>query len=440
MRVLFTVFAAKPHFYNLVPLAWSLRAAGHEVCVASQPDLAETIAATGLTAVPVGEELNMVRAFQGEESDEGGAPWHRLTGLSELDPAKLTWNYVLGVFTIGCSMEYEYLAGQSMVDDLVEFARGWQPDLVVWDALTFAGGIAAAACGAAHARVLFGQDYVYRMYQDYLDLLAAQPEAQRDDPVTDWLTGRLARYDCEFDPDRALELMTGQWTIDPTPPWMQLRLDLPYVPVRYVPFNGPSTVPDWVHEPPERPRVCLSLGVSARELFGGDQMGGDDLLTVADLLDALADFDIELIATLNAEQLASVSRLPDNVRAVDFIPLNELLPSCAAIIHHGGFGTTGNVLVHGVPNIVIPAPWWDAARLAKLLEDRGAGLLLEHADLTRDSLRDKLSRLLTEPSFRQAAGAVRDELHLVPSPHELVPRLERLSAQFSQRPPVPVAG
>jgi glycosyltransferase (activator-dependent family) len=437
MRVLITVFAAKPHFYNLVPLAWALRASGHEVVVASQPDLTDTIAATGLTAVPVGDELNMARAFQADEPDDGGAAYQRLTGLNELDPAKLTWNYVLGVFTIGCAMEYEYLAGQSMVDDLVEFAREWRPDLVVWDALTFAGGIAATACDAAHARVLFGHDYVYRMYQDYRAMLAELPADQRDDPVTDWLSGRLDRYGTEFHPGLARELMTGQWTVDPTPTWMRLPLDLPYVPVRYVPFNGPSTVPDWVHEPPARPRVCLSLGVSGRELFGGDEVGSGDLVTVADLLEALADFDIELIATLNAEQLAAVPELADNVRAVDFIPLNELLPSCSAIIHHGGFGTTGNVLAHGVPSIVIPAPWWDAAELARLLEDRGAGFLLDHADMTRTALRSRLARILTEPSFGVAAAAVRDELLAAPSPAELVPELERLSARHRH---VPVPG
>lgn len=435
MRVLITVFAAKPHFYNLVPLAWALRAAGHDVVVASQPDLAETIAATGLTAVPVGDELNLAGAFQTDEPDDGGTSFQRLTGLNELDPAKLTWNYVLGVFTIGCAMEYEYLAGRSMLDDLVEFAREWRPDLVVWDALTFAGAIAATACGAAHARVLFGHDYVFRMYQDYRAMLAGLPADQRDDPVTDWLTGRLDRYGAAFHPGLARELMTGQWTVDPTPTWMRLPLDLTYVPVRYVPFNGPTTVPGWVHEPPSRPRVCLSLGVSGRELFGGDEVGSGDLVTVADLLDALADFDIELIATLNAEQLASVPELPDNVRAVDFIPLNELLPSCSAVIHHGGFGTTGNVLAHGVPSIVIPAPWWDAARLARLLEDRGAGFLLDHGDLTRTALRSRLATLLAEPSFRAAAAAVRDELHAAPSPAALVPELERLSARH-----VPVAG
>ncbi|PYC63468.1 glycosyl transferase family 28 [Micromonospora arborensis] len=431
MRVLFTVFAAKPHFYNMVPLAWAFRAAGHEVCVASQPDLADVITATGLTAVPVGDELEMANAFQSDPDSggsAGGAPWQRLTGLSELDPERLTWNYVLGVFTIGCSMEYEYLGSQQVVDDLVEFARDWQPDLVIWDALTFAGGIAAHVTGAAHARLLFGQDYVFRMLEDYRTLLGAEPPERRDDPIADWLAGRLARYDTEFRPELTRELMTGQWTIDPTPDWMRLPLDLTYLPLRYLSFNGPSTIPTWVHEPPSRPRVCLSLGVSGRELFGGDQVSTGDLTTVSDLLDALADFDIELIATLNAEQLASVRTLPDNVRAVDFVPLNELLPSCAAVIHHGGFGTTGNVLTHGVPGIVIPAPWWDAARLAALLERRGAGFLLPHAELSRANLRDRLGRLLAEPAHTRSAHEVRDELHAAPGPHDVVRELTALTA------------
>ncbi|WFE24185.1 activator-dependent family glycosyltransferase [Solwaraspora sp. WMMD937] len=439
MRVLFTVFAAKPHFYNLVPLAWSLQAAGHEVRIASQPDLAEIIAATGLTAVPVGSELDMVTAFQsGTDDGSGGAPWQRLTGLSELDPARLTWNYVLGVFTVGCSMEYEYLAGQAVTDDLVEFARGWQPDLVIWDALTFAGAIAARASGAAHARILFGQDYVFRMYADYRAMLDRQPPECRDDPVSDWLAGRLARYGCSYEQYQDLELMTGQWTIDPTPAWMRLPLDLPYLPMRYVPFNGPTSVPGWVLAPPARPRVCLSLGVSGRELFGGDQLSRSDLTTVSDLLDALADFDVEVVATLNAEQLASVDRLPDNVRVVDFVPLNELLPSCSAVIHHGGFGTTGNVLAHGVPGIVIPAPWWDAARLAQHLQGRGAGFLLDHDELSRAALRDRLARLLTDPQIADHAAQVRAELLDAPSPHELVPQLERLTARHRAADPQPV--
>ncbi|NED83271.1 glycosyl transferase, partial [Streptomyces sp. SID11233] len=43
MRFLFTTFAARPHLYPMVPLAWSALAAGHEVRIASTPSLLAAI-------------------------------------------------------------------------------------------------------------------------------------------------------------------------------------------------------------------------------------------------------------------------------------------------------------------------------------------------------------------------------------------------------------
>ena len=59
MRVLFTVFSATAHVHPIVPLAWALRSAGHEVLVAvpataTDPGVLASITAAGLTAVPVG--------------------------------------------------------------------------------------------------------------------------------------------------------------------------------------------------------------------------------------------------------------------------------------------------------------------------------------------------------------------------------------------------
>ena len=56
MRVMFAVYGAKTHFYNMVPLAWALRAAGHEVCVATQPEILDAVARTGLPVAAVGDE------------------------------------------------------------------------------------------------------------------------------------------------------------------------------------------------------------------------------------------------------------------------------------------------------------------------------------------------------------------------------------------------
>ncbi|MFV2022568.1 activator-dependent family glycosyltransferase [Micromonospora sp. LOL_023] len=437
MRVMFAVYGAKTHFYNMVPLAWALRAAGHEVCVATQPEILDAVARTGLPVAAVGDETVEVEpaeaAARGEHVTSAGT-WQSINaGMTETRADQLTWEYVLGAFTVGCSLHYEHLTGnRSMLDGLVDFARHWQPDLVIWDALSYVGPIAAQACGAAHARMLFGLDHIGRMYLRYVDLLAQQPPERRDDLVGDWLVSRLSRFGRELKPGTAGELMTGQWTIDPTPSWMRFPVDLPYLPVRYVPYNGPTTAPSWVYEPPRRPRVCLTLGVTARESLGGD------LFAIEELIEAVASLDVELIATLDAAQLESVGALPDNVRAVDFVPLNELLPTCSVIIHHGGFGTLGNALVHGVRNLIVPGRYWDEMGFGEHLEAQGAGLYVDPYRLAGDGLKSKLSvdalrtrvdRLLTDATFTRNAGRLRDDLRATPSPHDIVPELERLTAR-----------
>ncbi|MFE3909942.1 hypothetical protein [Streptomyces sp. NPDC059130] len=72
MRVLFTTFAATSHLHIQIPLAWALRSAGHDVCVASQPDLVEYISHTGLTGVAVGAELRLDEQMNGMTRERGG--------------------------------------------------------------------------------------------------------------------------------------------------------------------------------------------------------------------------------------------------------------------------------------------------------------------------------------------------------------------------------
>ena len=50
-----TTTAVPTHFTPLVPLAWALRAAGHDVLVVGQPTMISTIRSAGLVAASVGE-------------------------------------------------------------------------------------------------------------------------------------------------------------------------------------------------------------------------------------------------------------------------------------------------------------------------------------------------------------------------------------------------
>ncbi|MCM6771862.1 activator-dependent family glycosyltransferase [Nocardia sp. CDC159] len=417
MRVLMTSLAVEAHFNGTVPLAWALRAAGHEVRFASQPALTRAITQAGLTAVPVGADHThheIVRELGAE-----------LTGFyRDIDftgerggPRDRKAANVLLTATF-----YAQANNDSMVDDLVAYARWWQPDLVIWEPFSFAGGIAARACGAAGARLLWGPDLFGRMRDAIRADTAASPPERRDDALEEWLTWTLARHGLDYDE----RVVTGHFSIDQMPEGVRVPGAEEIVPMRYVPYNGVSEVPGWLRETPVRPRICLTLGITSRD------MAYPNLISPGELFDAVADLDVEIVATLNEAQAAEVGKIPDNTRVVDFVPLHALLPTCAAIVHHGGAGTWSTAAVYGVPQLVV-AGMWDNVYRAQRLADLGAGLFLPPHELTGNRLREGVIRLLEEPAFRSGALALRDRMRAEPSPGEVVETLVAAAARHGAR-------
>ncbi|MEU0677003.1 activator-dependent family glycosyltransferase [Streptomyces sp. NPDC006172] len=411
MRILFTAFPATAHVHPLVPLAWALQNAGHEVRVAIHPDTVHLVTEAGLPAVPLGSS----------ETLAGAAKWNdNFEMLSQLSDAlfldtddapqwERQWQGLcgmLGSFT-------------PMVDDLVEFCRGWQPDLVVWDPFCVAAGVAARVTGAAHARFLWGQDNIGWLRAKSLEAGAGRDGAQ--DPVDALMAPMLERYGLEYSED----LLLGQFTIDPMPQALRLPLDVEYAPIRRVSYNGNTVAPAWVHRRPEKPRVLLTLGMGGR----GRQLFDAAGVSFPRVVDALAELDIEVVATLHKAMLDTVTSVPDNVRLTEYVPLAQVLPSCSAVIHHGGGGTFAAAAAAAVPQLVVPMPMWGESITARFVADRGAGVVVGTEEFDTALLSKQITRLLTEPEFRAGARELRAELNQAPGPAEFVPVLERLIAR-----------
>ncbi|MGW7022504.1 activator-dependent family glycosyltransferase [Streptomyces decoyicus] len=448
MRVLFTIFPSTSHLYPIIPLAWALQSAGHEVCIASHPGMGAadmvrkateaglTTVALGDTVVPDGKEGATLESAPKPAADPAAAD----DGSRRLDiPADAfaldvlrssAWeqlrDYLVTIVAQCYPLDPPTSGGRSIVDELVGLARSWRPDLVLWDPLCLPAPVAARTVGAAHARILWGQDKLAWVRAKALE------RADHADPMVDWMRPMLSRYGLGFDE----EMLLGQWSIDLVPGAARLPLDTRSVPLRWVPYNEASVLPDWLREPPRRPRVCLTLGVSSRNLFGKDTG-----FPLGDMFDMVAGLDIELVATLNSAQLTGIDRLPENVRVVDFIPLNQLLPSCSAIIHHGGWGTFSAAVAQQVPQLIVPVPTWDERVAARYAEQRGGGLTLGTGEFTVDAVRKQLLRLLEERSFQEGAARLYADRLAVPSPGEIVPTLERLTAHHRTDPtrPMPLA-
>ncbi|MFG2130888.1 activator-dependent family glycosyltransferase [Streptomyces sp. NPDC048751] len=423
MRVMIATFPSTSHLYPVIPLAWALQSAGHEVCVVGHPgmgsdDMAATVTGAGVTAVPVGESVATADVEATEEGSHLDIPPDAFA-LDMLTSGPAEWELLQERLLSIIGQCYPLDDDKGMVTELVDFARSWGPDLVLWDPLCLPAAVAARVAGAAHARVLWGQDKMGWVWER-----SSGRDPERD-PIARWMRPLLDRYGLDF----AEEMLLGQWSVDLVPQAARLPLDTRTVPLRWVPYNEASVVPDWLREPPGRPRVCLTLGVSSRHLFGKDTG-----FPLEEMLDIVAGFDIEVVATLNRAQLTGLDRIPENVRTVDFVPLNQLLPSCAAIVHHGGWGTFSVAATHQVPQLIVPVPTWDERVAARYAAQRGAGPLLDPARLTPDELGRQLRRALEEPAFRRGTAELHSDRLAAPTPAEIVPVLQRLTAHHRGLP------
>jgi UDP:flavonoid glycosyltransferase YjiC (YdhE family) len=387
MRVLLTAWAWPPHYYPMVPLAWALRNAGHEIRVAGPPALSATVTQSGQPAVEVGADMDFTVLTRDTMNIDKNAPatpelWRELR--------KPKGERALEMFTT---------IAETMVDGLVDFARAWQPDLVVHSPTSYAGAIAAAAVKVPNVRVLMAPDIAYR--------------GRHAEPA-------LLRGMCErFGVDEATPL--GTLTVDPCPPRIQIESDYPRQLMRYVPYNGPAEMPHWLLDPPKRRRVCITWGTTLAAV-------NPNLVLAGHVLEALAELDAEIIATVAPTHREHLGTVPDNIRVVESLPLHLLLPSCDLMIHQGGNGTTMTGMACGVPQLIVPQ-FPDQAFVSGQLAATGAADVLLPEDATRQVVFDRAHTMLTDPRWAENAARLRDEAMALPAPTDVVPVLEKLAAR-----------
>jgi rhamnosyltransferase subunit B len=80
-----------------------------------------------------------------------------------------------------------------------------------------------------------------------------------------------------------------------------------------------------------------------------------------------------LLLTPHREQVPA--SLPPGVLWLPYVPLRALLPRAAALVHHGGIGTTAEALRAGVPQLIVPLAY-DQFDNAARVETLGAGRML----------------------------------------------------------------
>ncbi len=278
---------------------------------------------------------------------------------------------------------------EPMLADLLPLVEEWHPDLLVCDQAELAGPIAAAVAGVPNVTHGFGRLLSEQRVARAGDVMARLWSAQGLQPRP-----YAGTYDHLY--------------VDPYPPSLQTRATAYVGEIQSI---RPSSLR------PGTPEALVYI------TFG--TVFNRDLALFATAAEAARELPVEVVVTLGpGHDPAELEPQPDNVRVAEFIPQDELLPRCAAVVSHGGSGTFLGALAAGVPQLVI-ALMADQYLNADAGVEAGVAAALSPADASVDGVRAALRQVLDDDAMRTAARTVADEIAAMPSPDVVASELER---------------
>jgi UDP:flavonoid glycosyltransferase YjiC (YdhE family) len=352
----------------MVPSAWALYAAGHEVLVAAPEDFLPKIMRAGLPAAASSGPLDMLEIMT---SGSGGS----------LRPTDVPFGNQVSAAARGFAM-----VAERTVDGMSALLRDWRADLVIGESTAFGVPLAADRHGVPWVEHRHGP----AMPAELRKLVAEELSRELPDPML---------------------------IVDNCPPSFQHDDASAGQVIRYVPYNGPGVVTDWMLAKGDRKRVCVTLGTGLPH-----DPGSWSLLEL--MVATLDELGVEMIlAVPNPDEVQrppwAAGALPASVRAAGRFPLSAMVPTCDLVINHGGAGSTMTTLVNGVPQLVVPH-YGDQFLNAQLVSQRAVGLAIPVSDISPEAVKTAASTLLDAPEYRQAAEKIAQENATLPSPADLV--------------------
>merc|ERR1719204_2075977 len=143
--------------------------------------------------------------------------------------------------------------------------------------------------------------------------------------------------------------------------------------------------------------TCLALRALKRAGLRGVVLGGWAELS-----------EQSLQGQPDSEEL--IAYASQHVLFLNTAPHEWLFPQCAAIVHHGGSGTTAAALRSGRPSIVTPCGF-DQFSNARMVARSGAGLNLPQVSrLEPEELADAMRRATTDAQLARRAEEVGRQL------------------------------
>lgn len=389
MRVLCATTANDGHFGPLLPFARACAAAGHEVRVAAPASYAAVVARAGLPHEP----------FADAPPELVGPVMARLPTVSFEEANDLVVREV-----------FARIDAQAGLPALIETVERWRPDLVMRESAELASLAAAERAGVPHVHVCIGMHEVTSRFAEAIG-----------EPLDE--LGRLSGLG-----EGQLRAALAAETVLSLVPEL---LDHAAGEVRpgvdgFLRFHDPPRTTDGPRLPvwgaPDDPLVYVTFGSVAGSLppFAG---------VFREALNALADVAARVLMTVGRKvDVADLGPLPPNAQVVQWWPQDAVLVHAAAMLGHGGFGTTMGALAAGVPQVVAPLFTFDQVVNGEHVSAVGAGLTVEVGPGAVERAAAEVPRLLEVPTYAASAHRIAAAMRDLPPPSAAVPILAGLIA------------
>jgi|CXWL01.1.fsa_nt_gi UDP:flavonoid glycosyltransferase YjiC (YdhE family) len=379
----------------LIAVGVGLRAAGVDVRVAAQRDFAATVEQHGLEYFPVhGQSASFFRGAAGIALRE------RLKSRPEFE--RFFNNYL--ALGLGRILD-DFWAASREADVVLAWMNGGQP---IAERL----GIPVFVCGICPLPHLPTTAFP----NPFLDAPPGPPSPLAN--RRSWRANELAA--------RTGEAILNRWrreTLDLPP--IGWRDDLARM--RRLPhllgyssavLPRPRDWQPWVHvtgywfledraayHPPPALQAFLDAGAPPLAIGFSSLVGHDPAGSTRAVVDALTRTGQRAVMLTGLGGLQGVA-LPDHVFPIAAVPHHWLFPRISAMVHHGGAGTTGAAMRHGLPQLGIPFGY-DQMLWSSQVQALGVGPAPIAADaLSAERLAPALRELVSSSHLRANAQAI----------------------------------
>lgn len=162
-------------------------------------------------------------------------------------------------------------------------------------------------------------------------------------------------------------------------------------------------------QPPADLEAFLQAGPPPVYIGFGSMRGADERGLTEEIIRALQLSGQRGILLTGWGAIKHVS-LPETMLAVDAIPHDWLFPRVAAVVHHGGSGTTGAGLRAGLPSLIVPFIG-DQSFWGRQVWERGLGPEpIAHTQVNAQRLAQAIATMMTDQAMRQQAATVGEHI------------------------------